>query len=299
MTAAVMGGAMFGAGLWLAWTAWRPSVEPLAAVLARLDADPTPTLSPPSRGFDAWLGGAAMRTQAIRSMTDGLSQDLRVLHRSPDEQAARVVMAGLLGFVTLPVLGACLALMGIHLTFIVPAALGLAVAGVAVLAVVHQTREEAVEQRRSFRHALAAYCDTVAMNLGAGHAIVESLHTAALVGETTAFAEIHASLEAGTARGRVPWTSLRSLGDEIGVDELAEVAMALSLAGEEGAAVRRTLTAKARTIRARLVADAERKAGRRTESMGAPVALMLLGFIGLIGYPAIALLFSVGSSTGR
>ena len=72
---------------------------------------------------------------------------------------------------------------------------------------------------------------------------------------------------------------------------LTELAAALSLAGDEGAAVRDTVSSKAKSIRERLTANAERDAASITERMGIPATLLLLGFMIFLGFPAIYVLF--------
>jgi hypothetical protein len=51
------------------------------------------------------------------------------------------------------------------------------------------------------------------------------------------------------------------------------------------------LTSKARSIRERLVAEMERKAASATERMAVPGAMILLGFLWLLAYPALHLIF--------
>ena len=51
------------------------------------------------------------------------------------------------------------------------------------------------------------------------------------------------------------------------------------MAGEDGAAVRETISTKARTISARIGADAEQAAQRATAQMGLPAVAMAAGFL--------------------
>ena len=73
--------------------------------------------------------------------------------------------------------------------------------------------------------------------------------------------------------------------------DLTELAAALSLAGDEGAAVRDTVSSKAKSIRERLTANAERDAPSITARMGIPATLLLPGFMIFLGFPAIYVLF--------
>jgi len=77
------------------------------------------------------------------------------------------------------------------------------------------------------------------------------------------------------------------LGEELGIDELSELAASLALAGAEGARVRSSLQAKAISMRAHELSEAETSDQAATERMSLPIVLLLAGFMVLIGYPAL------------
>ena len=91
-----------------------------------------------------------------------------------------------------------------------------------------------------------------------------------------------------TARdsGAAPWEALEALGRELLVPELVELATTVQLAGTEGARIRDSLTARAASLRRHEQADAESAANAMTERLFLPGALLLLGFLVFIGYPA-------------
>ena len=72
------------------------------------------------------------------------------------------------------------------------------------------------------------------------------------------------------------------------MSDLTELAGALALAGDHGAAVLDTVSTKARSLRERLVAEAERRAVAVTERMGIPATLVLIGFTAFLLFPALA-----------
>jgi hypothetical protein len=78
------------------------------------------------------------------------------------------------------------------------------------------------------------------------------------------------------------------LGEALGVAELSELAATVSLAGAEGAKVRASLGAKAASIRAHALADAQAKAEAMSERMSLPVVVLFAGFLLFVGYPALA-----------
>ena len=69
--------------------------------------------------------------------------------------------------------------------------------------------------------------------------------------------------------------------------ELVELSATVSLAGTEGARVRDSLAVKAASLRDHALAEAEAEAQSTTEKMALPVVLLFLGFLILIGYPAV------------
>jgi len=93
----------------------------------------------------------------------------------------------------------------------------------------------------------------------------------------------------GTARdgGLPPWDALAGLGAELGVPQLVEVATTVQLAGTEGARIRQALTARGASLRRHEQAEAESAANAMTERLFVPGALLLLGFLVFIGYPAV------------
>jgi len=291
MTAAVIAGALCGLGAWLAWTGWRPATEPLTQVLARLgqpvpDADPHDALT-----LDARLGARLRRVRLVEQSLDAVRTDLRVLRRSPDEQAAAMVTFAALGLLWGPVVSAGAYAVGIRFPLAVPAWLAIVGAAIGIVMPLRKIRRDAAERRRGFSHALSAYCDVVAMSLASGRGVGQALEAAASSGDGWPFQELRGALTAGYVRGDTPWQALERLGTELGTNDLVELASAISLAGEEGAAVRETVTSKAEAIRRRLVSEVEGSAASITERMGVPAAMLLIGFLAFIGYPAIAVIF--------
>jgi hypothetical protein len=87
--------------------------------------------------------------------------------------------------------------------------------------------------------------------------------------------------------GDTPWTGLDRLGEALGIADLRELAASVSLAGDSGAKVRTSLSARARALRVKGLADIEEAAQAASERMSLPVILLMCGFIAFIGFPAI------------
>lgn len=291
LTVVVLAGALVGGGLWLMWTGWVPARPSLRWALDRL-GQPVPDIVPVSRdSFDARLGAKVRKIGLVDQTVEAMRTDLRVLRRSPDEQAAIIVAYGLLGFLWAPVVAAGAWLVGVRLPIAIPLWLALAGAGIGVVTAIRTAKTTAAQRRRAFSHALSSFCDVTGMCLAAGRGVESSLETAAHTGHGWAFAELQTAMRAGYVRGDTPWEALGRLGEDADLPDLTELAAALSLAGEEGAAVRDTVISKAKAIRERLTADAERTAATTTERMGVPATLLLLGFIIFLGFPALSVLF--------
>jgi Flp pilus assembly protein TadB len=124
--------------------------------------------------------------------------------------------------------------------------------------------------------------------LAAGGGVQSALSLAARTGDGWAYGELRRALESARISRTSPWDALGRLGAELGVGELSELAASMQLAGTEGARVRDSLVAKARSIRTHELAESEAEAGVATERMSFPVALLAFGFFALIGYPAVA-----------
>jgi tight adherence protein C len=296
MTAVLLAGMLVGGGIFLAWTGLRPAPEPLGVALARLDRRPAATPAAPDVDRDARFGGFLLRhVPLLERAIDQMRADLRVLGRTPEEQAARVGSYTLLSVLFVPWVAFVAFISG----FDPPAAvyviaLALAVTW-AILSPFVSLRQQAAARRKSFAHALSAYCNVTVMCLAAGRGVEQALETAATAGEGWAFAEVRGALTAGYVRGEPPWEALEALGTELAIDDLTELASTISMAGEEGAAVRDTVSAKARTIRERIIAETEQAAAAVTERMSLPGVLMAMGFLLFIGYPALAVLFRFGN----
>ena len=149
-------------------------------------------------------------------------------------------------------------------------------------------RERARNRRRELRHQISAYLDLVGLHLSGGAGMEQALSESAALGTAWGFVEIKRALGQAQLANQPPWTALEELGRELGSTELEELAAWLLLASTSGSRVRSSLHTKARGLRERALNEAETEAQRSTERMSLPVVLMFSGFLGLIGYPAVA-----------
>lgn len=290
MTAAITG-LVFGVGLLLVAGGVRPRPEPLAAAMAHLH---TASHSAPDKARPSWdlrVGAIALRRlRVLARAVHRARADLRVIGRSPEEQAGRTLIFAAFGLFV----GPWVAFIGWAAGTVPPTFLvGLAGIGGAAIGIAEpwtSVRSQASRLRRDFLLALAAWCDMLAMSLAAGRGIEQAVATASLAGDGPAFAELRGALSAGHVRGDSPWASLSVLGTDLAVDDLNELASTITLAGEDGVAIRDAVRTKARTIRDRIISDTERTAERETAEMATPTVAVALGFLVFLSYPGIVAL---------
>lgn len=285
MTAAILLGAGAGLGLVLVLSGLVPARPPLTVALARLH-QPRPAVTASSdRSRPLVALGRAVGVD--RLIGPSLVSDLRVLGQSVDAHLARRVAMAAAGAVVGPLIAALFWAAGlpVPLWWSGWATIGLAVVGLVAPGVAART--EAATRRAGFRHALGAFLDVVAVSLAAGNGVEGALAVGAAAGDGWAFAELRHALFTARMAGDTPWAGLARLGGELDVAELSELAATVALAGDSGAKVRASIQAKARSMRARALADAEAAAQAATERMSLPVVVLLVGFIVFIGYPAV------------
>lgn len=291
LTAVMFAGGLVGVGVYLMITGLSPAKAPLHIALGRLGEPVPEVVAAATDSIDVRVGRLARKIGPIDRALIPMRPDLRILHRSPEEQAAMILTYTLLGVVFAPIVAFGGLVVSVKLPFVIPlwAALGGGVLGLVIT--LKSVKPAAMKRRRAFSHALSAFCDVCGMSLASGRGVESSIEAAAHSGTGWPFAELQSALRAGYVRGETPWDALARLGDEADLSDLSELAAAISLAGDQGAAVRETVGSKAKSIRERLTSETERSAASTTERMGIPATFLLFGFILFLGFPAIAVLF--------
>jgi tight adherence protein C len=131
------------------------------------------------------------------------------------------------------------------------------------------------------------------MNLAGGRGVPEALMAASEIGGGWSMWRIRDALANARITGQTPWQALGALGEEIRVDELRDLAAALSLVAEDGAKVRESLTARAVSLRRRELADLEGQAGERSQSMLVAQMFLVAGFLVFLVFPVVGVLLGV------
>jgi tight adherence protein C len=288
-------GALVGLGAVASWRLLFPSPPPLQAAIDRLQRRNQLvriTAADQTDGISEFLGrtvgaslGRMLRNLGLR--LDSLEPDLRLVGRSLDQHLAQKVVLAFFGLALPAVVAAVWTVGGFSVPLTFPVGVGLVLGVFFFFAPDISLRSEADERRKAFKQALGSFLDLVVISLAGGTGVESALRDAASVGRGWAFAQLRNALEVTALTGETPWAALARLGEEVGVTELVELSATVSLAGTEGARVRDSLAVKAASLRDHALAEAEAEAQSTTEKMALPVVLLFLGFLILIGYPAV------------
>jgi hypothetical protein len=297
VTAGIVFGAILGAGVFLLVVALLPRRVSLARQLATFDSRPAVAVRPARRSgeseseFSRKLGAGLAAFCAEQGWEfPALRNDLALADKSFENFLATSVLLGVFGFLIGPILLLLLAVIGIGISFVIPIWLGLILAIVFSIFPYIEVKQKADQRRKDFRHAVGAFLDLVGMNLAGGRGVPEALMAASEIGGGWSMWRIRDTLASARITGQTPWQALGALGEEIRVDELRDLAAALSLVAEDGAKVRESLTARAVSLRRRELADLEGQAGERSQSMLVAQMFLVAGFLVFLVFPVVGVL---------
>ncbi|WP_034261730.1 type II secretion system F family protein [Actinospica robiniae] len=284
-------GAGVGAGLTLIVYGLRPPKPSLAADMAsqRAVAGPARILTQADGGWAARFGSPLARLLEGTSLPGvKVTRDLAVLERSVAAHLAEKCAGALAGLLVPSVFTLVLTVAGIRLPWIAALWFALVCAGAAFLVPDYDVKAKAQTRRVEVRHALSAFLDLTVVTLSGGAGVESALTQAADTGEGWAMTQIRRAITAAETL-RVPAAeTLGQLGEELDVPALGELSASLTLAGTEGARVRASLAAKAASLRAHALSEADAASQSATERLSLPTMLMVLGFLCFLGYPAMA-----------
>jgi tight adherence protein C len=301
-TEALVLGGLTGLALFLAVFALIPRRASLSGRIAAFDASRAGSLRERPVAGEAGgsesaltrrLGAAVERfCTELGWQLPSLRANLRLTGRSVEAFLGLKALLGVFGLVVPLALLSGLSLLGLHISFVVPVWAGLMFAVVFFFLPDLELRQEVEKRRRDFRHAIGAFLDLVAMNLSGGRGVPEALMAASEIGEGWAFWRIRDALRNARITGQTPWQALGGLGADVRVDELRDLAGALSLVAEDGAKVRESLTARAASLRRRELADLEGQAAERSQTMLVAQLVMAGAFLVFLIYPAVQVLLN-------
>ena len=291
---ATLSGMLLAGGVVLVVRALRPAPPALGSALEQLAVRPGSRVQA--------IGEAPARAgllpgRWVREVEDRLGvtdADLAILASSRTELAVRKLTLGLVGLLAPAALGMLIAVLGGQAGAVIPVAAGLGLAAVGWFLPTAEVRERAQLARAEFRTNLECYLTLVAGERRARGSVEQALEEAARVSGSEPFRRIHRAVRRAALAGRKPWSDLRELGDELGVEELRSLADIAAVASD-GASVYNTLLATARTLRHAELADARTRANEISERMARPLALLVTGLTLFVLVPFLIRMFTTAT----
>jgi Flp pilus assembly protein TadB len=214
--------------------------------------------------------------------------DLAMMGQTVGGFLANKVLIGLGLLLVAPLIWSALTVLGASIPAQLPAVVALLMGVFGFFLPDLNLRSEAEKRRADFRRIVGIFLDLVAMNLAGGRGLPEALLTASTISDHWALVRIRQALANARLFGTTPWAALGELGRDIGVEELRDLSAALTLAADDGAKIRASLTARAATMRRRDLADVEGEAGEKSQSMLVAQLLICAAFMIFLTYPAVA-----------
>lgn len=281
MTLMLLAGAATGLGVALLVFGLHPPRPALAEALDALSRPAAPAVSRRAR-LDIALARPLVRYGFPRQKT---LRDLAILDRDPAEYLAQQITAAVAGTL---ILGMLPVLWGVGGQL--PLWLGLLGGVIATRFAAARVHTAAEQRREQMRETLSAILDLVGGSLAGGAGIDQALGDT--LDEVSGWAALRirrelfaAAQTRGRNRVRTP-AALKQLADEIGVDELAELAITVEQAAT-GAPVAETMSTLAHTVRERITADMERQANAKNAQLAVPIMLYGLGYLIFLLFAAI------------
>ncbi|WP_042374599.1 type II secretion system F family protein [Streptacidiphilus neutrinimicus] len=285
----VLTGGLIGIGAALLAAELRPAPPQLEMALDRLH--PEPVLPGEAATGAAAPGGFYEALGARLRDLPGVTiprRELALVGRTPERHLAQKLLSALIGLVAFPYVAFTASLMHVSLSVLVPAFCSLALAAVMWFLPDLLLRGQAAEARVDYLHATAAYLELVALERAADRGPAEALLSAARIGDGPVLRRIAAALDRAGLERRPPWDGLSDLAEELGLMPLQDLADTMRLAGTDGAAVYKTLRARAANLRSELLSDELARANVVSERMVLPGTMLVMIFTLLIGFPAVS-----------
>lgn len=283
----VLAGVVTGLGVAVVVGELAPTRPDLGAALDRLRAQPTTVVEDQDDDRRTAVG-MWLRRLAERCGIPVPLRDLRLIGHTPDAFVVAKTAGAVAGLAAPTLTATVLAADGVEIPLAVPVlgTVGLAVTG--FLGPDAWVRRRATVARTEFRQVLCSYLDLVALERLADAGATQALDRATTVGDGWVFTRLRDTLAHAHLAHHSPWHALASLAADVGVTELADLGDIVAVAGEDGAAVHRSLRARARALRTALLTEHAAAANAATERLAIPVACLGLLFVALLVYPAIA-----------
>lgn len=214
------------------------------------------------------------------------SRDLALVGESINRFYFTKAAATAAGLVAPALIGAYLQMLGV-LPFYIPALAGVPLAILGWLIPDFELKAKAEEARLEFKRAVAIYLELAATERHRGADASRSLETAAHVGKSWVFVRIRQELTRARYAGIQHWDALTTFSQEIGVEELSDIAKIVRIAGVEGGSIYDTLRARGKGLRMQLLSDEHTEANKLGERIGVPLSCLVFVLVGIVLTPML------------
>lgn len=263
----VVSSALVGVGVALVARGLVPTAPRLGDALGILegrDAEPAVPIHLDGMGWDARLGRFAY-TRLHLPVGARTLRRLELRGRSPADFLAEKVILGLAGLALPQVFSAVSWLLGQPVGPL-PAAVSLAGGLLGYFWPDWTVRRHEQDTLDAAGHDLVTLFDLVTLERLANQSATASLHAAAQMSDALVFRRVRTALDRARLEQRAPWRDVHALADELGLDELHDLADVLQL-DEQGAALAETLRARAVELRDAQLLRERMRAERDSEAM--------------------------------
>lgn len=217
--------------------------------------------------------------------------DLALLRKPLHVFYGEKVTFGLVGLVLPLALSAIVAVIGGITGFTIPLYIPIGVSLLTAIAFSfipnYNVRTDAADARKAFRQALAVYVDLVSMQRRGNAQPRQAMEIAASVADSWVLLRLKEVLIRSRVTGDFPWDALTSLGNELALPELVEIADIMRLAGDDQVAIYNQLRSKASSIRDALRAEDLADANANGVRVWMPTVCLGLLFVVILGTPVI------------
>ena len=283
MIGAVICGLLVSAGVWFVVRGMFPAPPKLARLASEFNHPANPGGFGMDRLSSKWSRVALALAKAVQGDLSSVRQDLAVVDMPAEEFAADKLKAGALGAA---IVGGCLFTVGLARGPLLVMALIAGFVGFYFYPDIELAKKAAV-RRREFVDTMTAFIGLVSVSIAGGGGVMSAMNAAASLGDGWALERLRYALDAAATRNESPWLSFDQLGTDLGIPTLVELGGSMSLAAQSGARISDSLSARAQSARARELSVRLAEEERKSEALGVPVVLMLLAWVGFLGYPAV------------
>jgi Flp pilus assembly protein TadB len=220
-------------------------------------------------------------------------KELALLRRSDARfYGEKLTLAGI-GLVAPPLLSTLFGVFGLRFPFAVPLGASLLAAVGLFLLPNLDVRSRAKAARVEFNHVLTGFIDLVALERRAGSGPRQALENAARVGRGQwVFDRLAEGFTQSSVDGRPPWDVLRTMGEELALPELDDLANIMALAEQQTMPVYQTLREHNRALRVALLTDEQARANATSERLTIPATMLAIVFVAILLGPSLMTLMS-------